>query len=85
MALPTPYNHYKNEIRSTRGRFIGVTCSIQTMVNITHSRYRPIQYILVKGDVIEVNSYVIQLFHRVKSIWLKGQIQAVVFIREWCL
>ena len=38
------------------------------------------QCITVKRDVIEVNTYIIQLFHRVKSIWLKGQIQAVVFI-----
>ena len=50
------------------------------MVNITHSRYRPIQYILVKGDIIEVNSYVIQLFHRVKYIWFKRQKQAGAFM-----
>ena len=30
------------------------------------------QYILVKGDVIEVNTYTIQLFYRVKCIWFKG-------------
>ena len=47
------------------------------MVNITHSRYRPMQYILVKGDIIEVNPYAIQLFHRGR---LKGQIQAAAFI-----
>ena len=38
------------------------------------------QYISVKGDVIEVNSYAIQLFHRVKCIWFKGQIEAVTLI-----
>ena len=38
------------------------------------------QYISVKGDVIEVNPYAIQLFHKVQCIWLKGQIQAAVFI-----
>ena len=38
------------------------------------------QYVLMKGDVIEVNSYAIQLFHRVKCIWFKGQIQAGVFM-----
>ena len=46
-----------------------------------HSRYRPMQYILVKGDVIEVNPFAIQLFHRVQCIWLKDQIKAMVFIR----
>ena len=35
----------------------------------------------VKGDVIEVNPYAIQLFHRVKCMWFKGQIQAAEFIR----
>ena len=45
------------------------------------SRYRPMQYILVKGDAIEVNPYAIQLFHRVKGIRLKSQIQAMVFIQ----
>ena len=49
------------------------------MVNITHSQYRPMQYISVKGDVIKVNPYAIQLFHRVQCIWLKGQIQATEF------
>ena len=39
------------------------------------------QYISVKGDVVEVNPNAIQLFHRVQCIWLKGQIQAVVFIQ----
>ena len=40
------------------------------------------QYISVKGDVIEVNPYAIQLFHRVQCILLKGQIwQAVTFIQ----
>ena len=34
------------------------------------------QYISVKGDVIEVNPYTIQPFHRVQCIGLKGQIQA---------
>ena len=43
------------------------------------------QYISVKGDITEVNSYVIQLFRRVQCIWLKGQIKAVVFIRGQCL
>ena len=38
------------------------------------------QYISVKGDVIEVNPYTIQLFHGVQCIWLKGQIQAAAFI-----
>ena len=37
------------------------------------------QYILAKDNVIEVNPYAIQLFHRVKSIWFKGQILAVAF------
>ena len=37
------------------------------------------QYISVKGDVTEVNPYAIQLFHRDKCIWLKGQIQATAF------
>ena len=32
------------------------------------------QYILAKNNVIEVNPYAIQLFHRVKCIWFKGQI-----------
>ena len=41
------------------------------------------QYIfLVKGDIIKVDSYAIQLFHRVQCIWLKGQIKAAAFIRE---
>ena len=38
------------------------------------------QYISVKGDVIKVNPYAMQLFHRVQCIWLKGQIQAIAFI-----
>ena len=38
------------------------------------------QSILVKGDIIEVYTYAIQLFHRVKCIWFKGQILAVAFI-----
>ena len=37
------------------------------------------QYISVKGDVIEVNCYILQLFHRVQCIWLKGKLQAAVF------
>ena len=35
------------------------------------------QYILVKGDVIDVNPYAIQLFHTVKCIWFKGQILCI--------
>ena len=50
------------------------------MVNITHSRYKPMQYISVKGDIVDVNPYAIQLFHRVKCIWFKSQILAKVFI-----
>ena len=50
-----------------------------------HSRYRRMQYISVKGDIIEVNSYAIQLFHRVQCIWLKGQIKAKAFIQGQCL
>ena len=57
-------NHYKNEITSARGWFIGIMCSIWTMVNITHSRYRPMQYISVKGDIIVV--YAIHLFLRIQ-------------------
>ena len=37
------------------------------------------------SDIIEVNPYIIQLFHRVQCIWLKGQIKAVVFIQRWHL
>ena len=43
------------------------------------------QYISVKGNVIEVNPYTIQLFHRVQFIWLKGQIQAMVFMTVFAL
>ena len=43
------------------------------------------QYISVKGDVIKVNPYTIQLLHRVKCIWFKRQIQAMVFFQGWCL
>ena len=50
------------------------------MANITDSRYRPMQYILAKDNVIEVNPYTIQLFHRVKCIWFKGQILAAAFM-----
>ena len=75
------HNHCKNEIRSARGQIIGIVCSIWTRINITHSRYTPMQYILVKGDVIEVNTFAIQLFHRVQCIWLKSQIKAVAFIQ----
>ena len=39
------------------------------------------QYILVKGDVIEVNTFAIQLFHRVRCIWLKSQIKTAAFIQ----
>ena len=39
----------------------------------------------MKGDVIEVNPYAIQVFHRVQCIWLKGQIEAVAFFRGWRL
>ena len=38
------------------------------------------QYISVKGDVIEVNSYAIQLFHGVNVFGSKGHIQAGVFM-----
>ena len=41
------------------------------------------QYILVKGDIIEINPYTIQLFHEVQCIWLKGQIQTAAFIQGW--
>ena len=41
---PHLHNHCKNEIRSTRGQFICVMWSIWTMVNITHNRYKPMQY-----------------------------------------
>ena len=51
------------------------------MVVIAYSIVRPMQYILVKGDFIEVDLYAIQLFHKVQCIWLKGQIQAVAYIR----
>ena len=40
------------------------------------SQCRPMQYISVKDDVIEVNPYAFQLFHTVIYIWLKSQIQA---------
>ena len=36
------------------------------MVNITDSWYRPLEYILAKDNVIEVNPYAMQLFQRVK-------------------
>ena len=39
------------------------------------------QYISVKRDIIEVNTYTIQLFNIVKCIWLKGYIQAMAFIQ----
>ena len=38
------------------------------------------QYISLQEDIIEVNPYRIQLFHIVKCIWLKGQIQATAFM-----
>ena len=38
------------------------------------------QYILVKRDVIGVNPYAIQLFHRVKCIWFKDQVQTTAFM-----
>ena len=52
------------------------------MINITHSQSiythnTPMQYISVKGDIIEVNTYPIQLFHRVECIWFNGQIQTM--------
>ena len=37
-------------------------------------------YISVKGNVIEVNAYAIQLFHKVKCTWFEGQIQAAAFM-----
>ena len=40
------------------------------------------QYILAKGDII---TYAIQLFHTVHYIWLKGQIQAMVFMTVFAL
>ena len=44
------------------------------------------QYISVKEALLRyVYPYTIQLFHKVQCIWLKGQIQAAVFIRGWCL
>ena len=39
------------------------------MVNITHSQYRPMLYVSVKGDVIEVNPYATQLIHEVQCVW----------------
>ena len=54
-------------------------------IYITHSRCRPIQYVLLKEDVIELNPYAIQLFHRVQYIWLKDMIQATVFITVFAL
>ena len=39
------------------------------------------QYTLVKGNNIEINLYVIQLFHRVQCNWLQDQTQAVLFIK----
>ena len=50
------------------------------MFHMNNDKYRPMQYILAKGDIIEVNSHAIQLFHRVKCMWFKGQIQATAFI-----
>ena len=50
------------------------------MINKTDSRYRPVQYILVKGNIFEVNPYAIQLFHRGECIWFKGQILATLFM-----
>ena len=38
------------------------------------------QYTSVKGDIIEVNNYTIQLFHRVKCTWFKGYILAVALM-----
>ena len=41
------------------------------MINITHSRYRPICniiYLSECGEVIGVNPYAIKLFHRVQCI-----------------
>ena len=40
------------------------------MVNITDI---PMQYILVKGNNIQINLYAIQLLDRVQCIWLKDQ------------
>ena len=42
-------------------------------------------YILVKGDIIEVNPYATQLLHRVQCIWLKDQILAAVFMTGFTL
>ena len=47
---------------------------------VKHSRYRSMQYISLKEDVIEVKPYAMQLFHRVKCVWLKGQVHAATFI-----
>ena len=56
------------------------------MVNITHSiLYKPMQYISLQEDIIEVNAYRIQLFHIVKCILLKGQIQATAFMTVFAL
>ena len=44
------------------------------MVNITHSRYRPMQSIMVKGDIIELKPYAIMISHRITCIcskWFK--------------
>ena len=49
------------------------------MVYTTHCRYTPMQYILEEGNITEVNPYVIQLFHSVYCIQLKGQLQAALF------
>ena len=40
------------------------------------------QFISVKGDIIEVNPYAIQPFLRVQCICYKGQIQAGAFLFE---
>ena len=43
------------------------------------------QYITVKGDIVEVSPFTIQLFHRVHCIWLKSQIKAMAFMTVFAL
>ena len=57
------YYHCKTEVTSSRCLFIGIICSIWTMVSITHSRYRTICYTSVKWTIIVVNLHAIQQFH----------------------
>ena len=51
--------------------------------NGVYNRYliRTYEIHLGEGGVNEVNPFAIQLIHRVKCIWFKGQMQAMVFIQ----